>query len=173
MSSNSDQREKGSAFLPTQGACLRLTGLVLLLLVVGYLSACTSWKVKKAFEGEYTAEENNRLIGDYCQTCHIHSGFSAGTHLDAVPQEYNRKVFRYATECRVCHFLEINSFTEEIKRKTRRPREANKGEFRDFEIDTMRDQKERLTREDQEEKKKASEELKNLDEEKDKLFGLF
>lgn len=150
-----------------------LAGWVLLFALAGSLSACSSWKVKKAFEGEYTSHENNRLIGDYCQTCHIHSAFSTGDHLDSAPQKYNRKVFRYATECRTCHYLEINSFTEEVKRKTRRPREANKGEFRDFEIEMLKDQKERLTQEVQEEKKKASEELKNLDKDEDKLFGLF
>lgn len=140
---------------------------------MGALGGCSSWKVKKAFEGEYTSQENNRLIGDYCQTCHIHSTFSTGEHLDKVPQSYNRKVFRYATECRTCHYLETNLFTEETKRKTRRPREANKGEFRDFEIDTLKDQKERLTQEVQEEKKKASEELKKIEKDDDKLFGLF
>ncbi len=153
-------------------ACIK-SGIVLLLVLLALMGGCTSWKVVKAFDGEYTSEENNRVIGDYCQTCHIHKGFSPGSHLDEVPQEYNRKVFRYATECRTCHILERNWFNEEITRKTRKPKEANKGKFRDFEIDAMKEQKERLTEEDQEERRKASEELKKIEDKDDKFLGIF
>ncbi|MFQ5481138.1 MAG: hypothetical protein ACE5ER_00155 [Nitrospinaceae bacterium] len=106
-----------------------------------FLAACTSWKVAKAFNGEFSPAENNRVINDYCQNCHIHKTFSASTHLDVAPQGYNRKVFRYATECRVCHFLEISVITEKVTRKTRMPKDANRGDFRDFEIEMLKSQR--------------------------------
>lgn len=164
--------------MPTKTALGTDRGL--LKVIVGFLlgalllvGGCTSWKVIKAFDGEYTSEENNRLIGDYCQTCHIHKAFASGDHLDKIPRKYNRKVFRYATECRTCHILDRNWFTEEITRTTRKPKDANKGMYRDFEIEALKNQKERLTEEDQEERRKASEELKKIEDKDDKFLGLF
>jgi len=127
------------------GGWRSLAGMVFALACLA--GGCTSWVVKKAFEGEFSSTENNRIINDYCTSCHIHREFSASAHLDEVSPKYRRKVFRYATECRTCHYLEINLLTEVVERRTRRPAEANRGLFRDFEVDKIKEQRERANQE--------------------------
>ena len=145
----------------------RAGGWLALGLVCVMVAGCVSWKVRDAFDGEYSSTENNRIINDYCQGCHIHREFSASAHLDEAPLKYNRKVFRYATECRTCHFIKVNRLTEVIERRTRSPEAANRGEFRDFELDKIKEQRKRAN---QEIFKKP--EIKVKEEEK-KFLGLF
>jgi len=111
------------------------------LLLLGVLAGCYTMKVERAFQGEFEAYENNRIINEYCLSCHLHRNFNSTTHVEEVSLKYDRKVFRYATECRVCHFIERHWYLNDFVRKTRRPPEANQGAYEDFERDYLEYQK--------------------------------
>ncbi|CAI2717644.1 protein of unknown function [Nitrospina watsonii] len=115
---------------------------LLLGLLIG--TGCYTLKIERAFEGEFQSFENNRVINEYCISCHLHRDFSSTTHVEEVSLNYNRKVFRYATECRVCHYLEKHWYLNDFLRKTRRPENANEGEYKLFEREFLESQKEIL-----------------------------
>ncbi|MDH5762599.1 MAG: hypothetical protein OEZ51_06445 [Nitrospinota bacterium] len=113
------------------------------LALTGLLAGCYTQKIEEAFERDVAAAESNRVIHDYCRSCHIHKDFSSVGHIEEMSVAYNRKVFRYATECRTCHYLEKKFSLNDFTRKTRRPEEANQGEFKEFELEILRAQKEK------------------------------
>lgn len=113
-------------------------GVVVLL---GGLAGCYTMQVERAFQGEFEPYENNRIINEYCLSCHLHRNFNSTTHVEEVSLKYNRKVFRYATECRVCHLVERHWYLNDFIRKTRRPQEANQGVYEEFERDYLESQK--------------------------------
>jgi len=116
-------------------------GLFLLFWVVG--SGCYTKTIQEAFDGSYSAKQNNRIISEYCQSCHLHKDFDPDTHVENQVLAYKRRVFRFAEECRICHFIEKKFALNEFARKTRRPREANSGKFRKFEKEIWKSQKEK------------------------------
>lgn len=99
------------------------------------LSGCSGRGIERAFDGEFSSAKNNRLISNYCQSCHVHKEFVPGEHIETVSGSYKRKFFQNASECRACHYLEKNFTDNDFFRKTRTPIEANKSEFVDFEED--------------------------------------
>ncbi len=98
-----------------------------------FLTGCTNVAVEKAFEGELRPGAANKIIGDYCQSCHIHKDFDPPLHVSKVRSLYNRPVFRRARECRSCHYIEKNWKHNQHERKTRMPEDANRGKFKKFE----------------------------------------
>ena len=105
------------------------------------LSGCTHMEVEKAFKGDLRPGKANKVIGNYCQSCHIHKGFDPLLHVANVRSLYKRRVFRKSRECRSCHYLEKNWMHNQHKRKTRMPNDANRGKFKKFEkkeIDRLR-----------------------------------
>ena len=105
------------------------------------LSGCAPMEVEKAFSGDLPAGKANKIIGNYCQSCHIHKGFDPLLHVSNVRNLYKRRVFRKARECRSCHYIEKNWMHNQHKRKTRMPDDANRGKFKKFEkkeIDRLR-----------------------------------
>ncbi len=120
-----------------------MLGILLLLWVVG--AGCYTKNIEEAFNGEFSARENNRVISEYCQSCHLHRDFIPETHLADQVLAYQRKVFRLAEECRICHYLEKQFMLNDFTRKTRRPKDANRGKFRKFERETLKSQKARKT----------------------------
>lgn len=110
-------------------------------LMAGILTGCYAQKIETAFEEEVSPVESNRIINNYCRSCHIHRNFNASGHVEEQVRLYKRKVFRYATECRTCHYLEKKFSLNDFTRKTRRPEEANHGKFRDFEREVLETQK--------------------------------
>ncbi|MGP0567203.1 hypothetical protein ACTRW9_04845 [Nitrospina sp. 32_T5] len=104
-------------------------------------AGCYAMQVERAFEGEFASFENNRIINEYCMSCHLHRDFNSSSHVEEVSLSYQRKVFRYATECRVCHYLEKHWYLNDFLRKTRRPKEANKGVYTAFEREFLESQK--------------------------------
>ena len=105
------------------------------------LSGCTTMEVEKAFRGDLKPGKANKVIGNYCQSCHIHKGFDPLRHVANVRSLYKRRVFRKSRECRSCHYLEKNWMHNQHKRKTRMPDDANRGKFKKFEkkeIDRLR-----------------------------------
>ena len=107
----------------------RVFFLVFLLLSMG----CSELEISRAFRGEFDSQMGNKVIGEYCTSCHIHKEFDSEKHVAKVRLEYKRRLFRNTTECRVCHYLEKQWTHNGVLRKTRRPREANRGGFREFE----------------------------------------
>ena len=105
------------------------------------LSGCSPMEVEKAFRGDLQPGKANKIIGNYCQSCHIHKGFDPLLHVASVRSLYKRRVFRKSRECRSCHYLEKNWMHNQHKRKTRMPDDANRGKFKKFEkkeIDRLR-----------------------------------
>ena len=113
----------------------RILGLIWIFSGIGFaiLSGCTHMEVDKAFRGELPAGKANKVIGNYCQSCHIHKAFDPLRHVTNVRSLYKRRVFRKARECRTCHYIEKNWMHNQHKRKTRMPDDANRGKFKKFE----------------------------------------
>ena len=97
------------------------------------LSGCAPMEVESAFRGELPPGKANKVIGTYCQGCHIHKTFDPLSHVANVRSLYKRRVFRKARECRTCHYIEKNWMHNQHKRKTRMPDDANRGKFKKFE----------------------------------------
>ena len=121
----------------------RILRLVWALSGIGFaiLSGCAPMELEKAFKGDLPPGKANKIIGTYCQSCHIHKGFDPLLHVASVRSLYKRRVFRKSRECRSCHYLEKNWMHNQHKRKTRMPGDANRGKFKKFEkkeIDRLR-----------------------------------
>ena len=106
-------------------------GVFGLLSLIG--ASCTNLELTRAFDGEFNEVTNNRLINAYCTSCHNHKEFDSKQHILKVRQKYKRKLFRSRSECRTCHYLEKMWSKDHTFRKTRRPKQANRGDFREFE----------------------------------------
>ena len=78
-------------------------------------------EVVKAFGNKYPVAESNKVITEYCQSCHNHKDFEPVTHMETMKKGYKKKAFQNATECRTCHYVETQFMTNELIRKTRRP----------------------------------------------------
>ena len=94
---------------------------------------CTNMDLPRAFDGEFNEVKNNKLINAYCTSCHNHQEFDAKRHVLKVRQKYKRKLFRNRSGCRTCHYLEKVWSKDHTFRKTRRPKQVNRGDFREFE----------------------------------------
>jgi nitrate/TMAO reductase-like tetraheme cytochrome c subunit len=104
-------------------------GLLMVLFLVIF-SGCTSQDVEKAFKGDLRPGQANKVIGEYCQSCHIHKDFDPPLHVSKVRNLYNRPAFKKARECRSCHYIEKNWMHNQHERKTRMPEDANRGSSR-------------------------------------------
>ena len=98
--------------------------LVVLLLLV--FSGCTSRDVEKAFKGDLRPGKANKVIGEYCQSCHIHKDFDSPLHVSRVRNLYHHPVFKNARECRACHYIEKNWMHNQHERKTLMPEDENR-----------------------------------------------
>jgi len=106
--------------------------LAFLGLLVFLVSGCAETRVEDAFGGKYKSSKNNYIINEYCTSCHIHKNFDPADHVKAVRSAYKRPYFRRAKQCRACHYIEKNWVTNNYHRKTRNPKRANRGIYRDF-----------------------------------------
>ncbi len=105
--------------------------MLAILLLAGL--GCAEVEVTEAFKGNFEKSKGNKVITDYCQSCHIHKDFDSTEHMVEVQLDYKRTVFKNAEECRVCHYLEKHLVYDQFLRKTRRPGDANRGKFKSFE----------------------------------------
>ena len=96
-------------------------------------AGCSQLEISRAFQGEFNSQRNNKVIAEYCTSCHIHKEFDTQQHIAKVRLEYRRRLFSKTTECRVCHYLEKKWVYNDVLRKTRRPREVNRGLYKKFE----------------------------------------
>lgn len=105
---------------------------LLVLLLISFVG-CSNKDVEKAFRGDLRPGKANKIIGEYCQSCHIHKDFDPPLHVSKVRNLYNRPAFKKARECRSCHYIEKNWMHNQHERKTRMPEDANRGKFKKFE----------------------------------------
>ncbi len=101
--------------------------------LLAILAGCSHIEVEQAFKGHFRPGKANKVIGEYCQSCHIHQDFDPLIHVGKVRDFYKSPVFRKARECRSCHYIERRWMYNQHKRKTRMPDDANRGKFRKFE----------------------------------------
>ena len=101
------------------------------------LMGCSNMEMEQAFKGEFRAGKSNKIIGEYCQSCHIHKDFDPSKHVSKVRSLYKKPVFRKARECRSCHYIEKDWMHNQHERKTRMPNDVNRGKFRKFEKKEM------------------------------------
>ena len=106
-------------------------------MLLSLLTGCSNVEVEQAFKGEFRAGKSNKIIGEYCQSCHIHKDFDPPQHVSKVRSLYRSVVFRKARECRSCHYIEKDWMHNQHERKTRMPDDANRGKFRKFEKKEM------------------------------------
>lgn len=106
-------------------------------MLLALLTGCSSVEVEQAFKGEFGAGKANRIIGEYCQSCHTHKDFDPPLHVSNVRSLYKRPVFRKARECRFCHYIEKDWMHNQLERKTRIPDDADRGKFKKFEKKEM------------------------------------
>ena len=113
----------------------RILRLVWVFSGIGFavLSGCTPMELDKAFRGSLPPGKANKIIGNYCQSCHIHKDFDPLLHVANVRKLYKRRVFRKSRECRSCHYIKKDWMHNQHERKTRMPDDANRGEFKKFE----------------------------------------
>lgn len=91
-------------------------GLILML-----TSACADRQLDNAFDGDFTADKNNKVITDYCQNCHIHKDFDPEPHIDRLTVKYRRASFRKTRQCRSCHYIKRDWAYNTISQHTRFP----------------------------------------------------
>jgi hypothetical protein len=104
-------------------------GLLMTLLIVSF-SGCANADIEKAFNGDLRPGQANKIIGEYCQSCHIHKDFEPPLHVSKVRNLYNRPAFKRARECRSCHYIEKNWMHNQHERKTLMPKDVNLNKFK-------------------------------------------
>ena len=114
---------------------------VVLVIFLIFGAGCSDLDLDRAFEGEFPSSKNNKVIDGYCTSCHIHKELDSEKHLVDVRLDYKSRFFRTARECRACHYIEKEWFYNNVFRKTRRPKDANRGVFRAFEKKEMKHRK--------------------------------
>jgi hypothetical protein len=127
-------------FFPPQcrDACMYPRGIknyqvIILAALIVLTTGCAERRIEDAFQGKFASAENNKVINEYCKSCHIHKTFDPSDHMGSIRNDYKRPYFRRTHECRACHYIEKNWVTNNYYRKTRNPKKANRGVFRDFE----------------------------------------
>ncbi len=81
---------------------------------------CAKSLLDKAFKGKFSPYKNNRIINEYCQSCHVHKDFLPDEHIEKVTGLYNNELFNQTIECKTCHYLEKNLWGDIIQ-KTIKP----------------------------------------------------
>ena len=106
----------------------RILGLIWIFSGIGFviLSGCTHIEVEKAFKGDLPTGKANKVIGSYCQSCHIHKDFDPPLHVSKVRNLYHHPVFKKARECRTCHYIKRNWMNNQHERKTLMPEDENR-----------------------------------------------
>jgi hypothetical protein len=111
---------------------------VVLFFTLVLATGCIKSELPSAFDGVFDGKKNNKVISEYCTSCHIHKEFPSKGHVQKIRLKYKRKLFRKAKECRVCHYIEKEWSNDHIFRKTRRPSQVNRGGFKTFEKEFLK-----------------------------------
>lgn len=104
---------------------------LLLFLCTLFFSGCEKNTLKEAFNGIYSIGKSNKIIYEYCESCHVHSNFAPDSHVNKMNRRYTSRLFQITNECRTCHYLEKNILGDTIRRH-RRPKAVARGKYRGF-----------------------------------------
>ncbi|MFQ5560965.1 MAG: hypothetical protein ACE5FU_10335 [Nitrospinota bacterium] len=96
------------------------------------INGCAKAPLQKAFDGTLPPHKSNKLISQYCQSCHNHKDFQPDEHVIALSENYKKNLYARAKECRVCHHLQVDIWKYE-KHLTRYPGDVKKGKYKEFE----------------------------------------
>lgn len=93
--------------------------LILAALALGLAGAtgCSSDQTLKAFKGKLDAREGEKVMIEYCQSCHSHKDFTPLIHQEEARVGYFEEPFLSAQTCNVCHFVK-EDFWRDFKRTT-------------------------------------------------------
>ncbi len=103
-----------------------LRGLSFLFLAVSLFSGCATPQIDEAFDGDLSEEKSNRVISDYCVSCHVHGDFQADDHMSRIVFQYSNPKYAGAKTCRTCHSYSKSFWLETEHRGTIRPKDENK-----------------------------------------------
>ena len=106
---------------------MRLGGYIGYMLLLASLASCQKPPLDKALRGNFSAAENNEIITEYCQSCHIHRTFDPIPHTSRVQALYDREPYTVTTECRVCHLVRKDTWGMRL-RKTLWPAQVAQGQ---------------------------------------------
>ena len=98
---------------------LKISASCAVLIII--IASCSTPPLKRAFAGEFSKVENNRVIFEYCQSCHVHNELIPAPHVAEKTSNYKSKKFRETKECRTCHYISEDFFGD-VERKTIRPK---------------------------------------------------
>ncbi len=104
---------------------------LLFFLTAFFYAGCEKEPLKEAFKGNYSIGRNNKIINEYCQSCHVHAIFVPDNHINKMNGLYTKRLFQTTNECRTCHYLKKNLLGDTLRRH-RRPRLVAKGMYREF-----------------------------------------
>ena len=79
------------------------------------LAACATSDVERAFDSKTAEKDSNRIIVNYCMSCHTHQAFDAAAHVPAAQNRYAGSTYARAAECRTCHAYSVNWRGDEVR----------------------------------------------------------
>lgn len=89
------------------------------------LGACAREPIQKAVAGGLLPTEENLVVTNHCQGCHLHSKFVAEAHLAKVKARYAQgSPLREAARCLQCHRLSLENIFRNETRRTEFPHGA-------------------------------------------------
>ncbi len=100
--------------------------LSFLFFVASLFSGCATPPVEDAFSGDLTEEKSNRVIADYCVTCHVHKDFQAEDHMKRIVFQYSNPKYTEAKACTTCHSYSKSFWLETEHRGTIHPDDENR-----------------------------------------------
>jgi len=84
-------------------------------LIACLMTSCASSQVEKAFGGSLPRADAQKIIIEYCQSCHLHKSFDAEKHLAAVRPKYNSEPHKTAEVCQTCHSYTTDFWGDEFR----------------------------------------------------------
>ena len=97
---------------------LRLALWAVLLLALG----CSQSPIEKAVKGKLLASEENLVVTNHCQGCHVHSRFKPEVHITRMQKTYPKiSKLREMNRCLQCHVLRLKNLFRDEFRSTSRP----------------------------------------------------
>ncbi|OGL67620.1 MAG: hypothetical protein A3J27_04505 [Candidatus Tectomicrobia bacterium RIFCSPLOWO2_12_FULL_69_37] len=89
------------------------------------LAACAREPIHKAVGGGLLPTEENSVVVNHCQGCHLHAKFVAEAHLAKVKARYAQgNPLREASRCLECHRLSLENIFRNETRRTEFPHGA-------------------------------------------------
>ncbi|MEK6709923.1 MAG: hypothetical protein AABZ64_05020 [Nitrospinota bacterium] len=89
------------------------------------LGACAREPIQKAVAGSLVPAEENLVVTNHCQSCHLHAKFTAEAHLEKVRARYAQdNPLREAARCLQCHRLTLENIFRQEARRTSFPHSA-------------------------------------------------